>query len=778
MKKTVPGNVFKNDDLEQNGSQVSRTRGICMSHQNRRSNHSRQRVLETLEDRCVLSASLPTGVDLVTNGDFESSTNELAADWNTDVPVVEFQAVANRGDVARVNSGVTISQTVNVIDGQQYLLTLEYRTAGGSSNAELTIAGNDSTYSVLPRWQTASTLLTATGDSLDIQISIAAGDAFIDCVQLVPVQEISLTNSSFEEASSTENQYFKSNDFSGWDSVGDKRVKNLNVRRTGGSEGDRFLNIDGNDNLLDRVFQDVATEANENFFVSFDIKSPNGNSSLEDELRVRWNNGFAGSFRGDTDWTNTGFFGQSDSDQTRLLFREVGLGGSLGDGIGPHIDNVRVFQVMPGQDSLSVQIADPTAAEFAENGGPVDLFSNNLVLGNSVNGQLTGAVVKLTNLMDNPDEERLAVDVGQTGISASYDAANSRLRLTGQATVAEYQAVLNTLTYDNLSENPDETQRRVRISVDFGTTFSQAEFVDVNLTAVNDRPEMPGIGDQSVTVLTTYQFDVGAVDAEDSELSYFISSTGTAIGEGDALPTISDEGVINWTPQQSGSVEITVTARDSEGLGIHRVFTVTAELNAPIPENFAPFSGTRQLSNTVPSLRNSIYSSAPTMNIDLDKEYRAQIHTDDGIVEILLYDNDTPETVNNFVNLARDGFYDGLGFHRVISLTGSPTSGFIAQGGDPQGQGFGGPGYQFADENLGNAIFDKPVIAMANSGTNTNGSQFFLTLDDQVQHLNGNHTIFGEIVAGLDVANQINRRSPGDAIPAEVIRKVTIIESE
>jgi cyclophilin family peptidyl-prolyl cis-trans isomerase len=136
---------------------------------------------------------------------------------------------------------------------------------------------------------------------------------------------------------------------------------------------------------------------------------------------------------------------------------------------------------------------------------------------------------------------------------------------------------------------------------------------------------------------------------------------------------------------------------------------------------------------------------------------QARIVTDKGIIIFKLFDGDAPKTVSNFVALAKSGFYDGLTFHRVVS-------GFVIQGGDPLGDGRGGPGYKFEDEPVTRDYLDG-TVAMANSGPNTNGSQFFICLGDQ-PGLPKNYTIFGQVTSGLDVSKDI---SVGD-----VMRSVTI----
>jgi peptidyl-prolyl cis-trans isomerase B (cyclophilin B) len=155
------------------------------------------------------------------------------------------------------------------------------------------------------------------------------------------------------------------------------------------------------------------------------------------------------------------------------------------------------------------------------------------------------------------------------------------------------------------------------------------------------------------------------------------------------------------------------------------------------------------------------YTQPPEMQIDPAGTYRAVIETDRGDIHLDLFAAHAPKTVNNFVVLARDGFYDGLTFHRVISN-------FMVQGGDPTGTGSGGPGYRFEDETSGNPLrHERGVISMANAGPNTNGSQFFITHDPQ-PHLDGRHTVFGRVVEGQEVVDSIRQ--------GDVMRKVRIEE--
>jgi cyclophilin family peptidyl-prolyl cis-trans isomerase len=165
------------------------------------------------------------------------------------------------------------------------------------------------------------------------------------------------------------------------------------------------------------------------------------------------------------------------------------------------------------------------------------------------------------------------------------------------------------------------------------------------------------------------------------------------------------------------------------------------------------------------------WSEPPAMTIDPSKIYFATLKTDKGDIKVELYAESAPKTVNNFAFLAREGFYDETTFHRVIAE-------FMAQGGDPTGTGTGGPGYQFEDEIDPSKGFDAPgYLAMANSGPDTNGSQFFITTVP-TEWLNGQHTIFGKVVEGMDVVQQLTPRDPAatPTTPGDTLLTVEISE--
>jgi cyclophilin family peptidyl-prolyl cis-trans isomerase len=167
------------------------------------------------------------------------------------------------------------------------------------------------------------------------------------------------------------------------------------------------------------------------------------------------------------------------------------------------------------------------------------------------------------------------------------------------------------------------------------------------------------------------------------------------------------------------------------------------------------------------------WSQAPEMVVDASKRYSATLHTNKGDITFDLLMADAPKTVNNFVFLAREGFYDGSPFHRIIKS-------FMIQGGDPTGTGRGGPGYRFADEKV-QRRYERGIVAMANAGPNTNGSQFFICHGRNSESLPPHYTIFGKVSSGMDVVDVIadvattgsERSTPAERI---TIDSVTIDE--
>ncbi len=187
----------------------------------------------------------------------------------------------------------------------------------------------------------------------------------------------------------------------------------------------------------------------------------------------------------------------------------------------------------------------------------------------------------------------------------------------------------------------------------------------------------------------------------------------------------------------------------------------TVAANATQPQNIPP----------APTVKNLQFSAPPPMQIDPTKQYFANVKmVKGGEFVIQLYPDKAPITVNSFVFLAKQGFFNGTTFHRVLE-------GFMAQGGDPTGTGTGGPGYEFVNEK-NDLTFDKAgVVAMANAGPNTNGSQFFITFGP-VGLSESDYTIFGQVISGMDVVNGITRRDPqqNPTFTGDAIESITITE--
>ena len=199
-----------------------------------------------------------------------------------------------------------------------------------------------------------------------------------------------------------------------------------------------------------------------------------------------------------------------------------------------------------------------------------------------------------------------------------------------------------------------------------------------------------------------------------------------------------------------------------------RIFSVVFALALLV--GCTPAAGTPVPTTTVTMTKIKTYGAPPPMTIDINKKYTATIETAKGDIVLELFVRDAPQTVNNFVFLAREGFYNGSTFHRVL-----PD--FMAQGGDPTGTGMGDPGYVFPDE-FSSRKHSAGTLSMANSGPNTNGSQFFITYVP-TPWLDGHHTVFGQVISGMDVLKSLTPRDPTEnpQFTGDRIICITISES-
>lgn len=314
--------------------------------------------------------------------------------------------------------------------------------------------------------------------------------------------------------------------------------------------------------------------------------------------------------------------------------------------------------------------------------------------------------------------------------------------------------------------------------------------------------EIAGIEDQTVDFNESLEVQVEVAEvAAASAVSFALEASGDAVDGSANLPTISDDGLITWTPGllDSGTAEFTVTVTDENQVSTTETFQVS------LP-GFQPFQGNGQLAAVDPVDRNGIYGDSfdgdgPPLTIDQTRDYTATIRTEVGDVVVDLFEDLTPVSVNSFVNLVEDGFYDGLSFHRVIETPVSDDLGlpvladdgnllferFVAQAGDPTNTSSGGPGFRLNDEILSDLTFDRPgVLAYAKTSLpNTNGGQFFITYDATEFQNDENFTIFGQVtdfgvvIDGANALDRINLTDPSDLEPAAptIIDAITITVS-
>ena len=354
------------------------------------------------------------------------------------------------------------------------------------------------------------------------------------------------------------------------------------------------------------------------------------------------------------------------------------------------------------------------------------------------------------------------------------------------------------------SWNPSETgtfEVRVIAANDLGESDQE-----VFTISVEDEPALSitEIEDQTVSFNESLELPVEAVQISlDSPVSFELEVSGDAVAGTNNLPVISDEGLITWTPDllSSGTATINVIATDENQVTASETFEVS------LP-GFQPFQGNQQLATVDPLDRDGIYGdsfqgSGPPLTIDDSLNYTATITTEVGEIVVNLFQDQTPISVNNFVNLAEDGYYDGLAFHRVVETStvivgdnGLPVldedgeiqfERFVAQAGDPTNTSSGGPGYRINDEILPELTFDRPgILAYAKTSLpNTNGSQFFITYDATQFQNDENFTIFGEVidfgevVEGQNALDRLNLTNPSDANPATptVINSISISTS-
>lgn len=751
--------------------------------------------------------NLPNNKNVALNSGFELSTNGIN-DIYLDQNVQAWNVIAGGGSTMKIfPAGSTARGKVLQIDhvaGQRdgvfqdfqvkafknHLISFDLRASAVSSTADAQTNDVEVLWNgvsigvfrptdVFRRYKvmaegSASTVGTLTFREVNAQGS-ASDDglgAQLDNIKVVQVSSDTSRNGDFEEGTTAGSN----TTVSGWQKRGGTP---FSILAAGAPSGGKFLNLDSDASKVDLIKQRYSAIAGETYVISFAAKldPTRDRGGISDQIRVRFGDAFAGTIRANNQWHRYHIVVKPSGVDNELVLREAGTkSGQLdtGDGKGPWIDDIRFTRVTAdwelGVDLNGGNSGTSRTIVYTEGDLSKSVLNDELIVFNRTRESLTGAKIVLTNAL-NGNNESLAANVSGTSIRSLFDAAKKTLFLSGNDSVAAYKKVLASLTYRNVGENPTGGTRVIRVSIQDQGAASNVANLLVNIDPVNDTPAIQPIADTSITAGTQFVLQVQASDVENQQLFYSLSSSGTALAVGESGPTISPTGEIRWTPGQGGDITVTVTVRDTQGGSSQEVFKITSLLNATLT-GFVPFSGNRQLSYVTPSARNGVYATAPTMTINTAKTYEAVLATDLGELRLELYASKAPKTVNNFVALARDGYFDGLNFHRVIN---DVSNRFVAQGGDPLGTGTGGPGYTFADEFDATLNFSgNGVLAMANSGPGTNGSQFFITYAPQV-HLNNKHSIFGRLVAGSSVMDQF--KSTASSSERIIIRKVTINES-
>ncbi|MBX3419092.1 MAG: peptidylprolyl isomerase [Pirellulaceae bacterium] len=760
---------------------------------------------DRLEERQLLAAdlirapivNLPQDKNLVVNSGFEQATGGVnnmynvnnVPGWNTVAgggnQVKLFPIGSNsRGNVLQIdhtaNQRDGIYQDIAVKNGRQYLISFElrsFRTGSAQGTQDIEVLWNGVSLGVFSpterfeRYRLMTPVSTNSSARLEFREAASQGSsgddgigALLDNVQVVQLTNNSLRNGGFENGTSAG----ENSKVFGWHKRG---TTPFVILPQTGPANETILKLDSDSDNVDLIRQNIQTTADQTYLISFNARLAPGQTpgQLASQLRVRFGDQFVGVVLPTQEWNRFHLLARANGDSSDLVLREAGIKNGAphtGDGLGPWISDVQVTRVTANWE-LGIQRPN-SPVKHTVGSEPTPLMNENLTVFNRVRTQLTHATISILNRLNGANEILSAVTTG-TAITAVFDAARGVLTLTGTDSIQNYKQVLESVAYKNIASDAIGGTRQVRVAINDQGAVSDSLLISVNVET-NQAPLLTPISNQTINAGQEFVLQVNATDPNGDPLTYSIEASGTALRADETGPTISSSGEFRWTPDQGGILNVKVTVTDSHGASASESFVLTSQLNLPL-SGFQPFSGQRQLSFVPPSLRDRIYTQAPAMNIDTSKNYRATIHTDLGILELDLFASQAPIAVNSFVNLVRDGYYDGLNFHRVINDLGNR---FVAQGGDPLGVGTGGPGYVFVDETDASLKFDKAgVLAMANSGPTTNGSQFFITYSPQ-PHLDGKHTIFGQLVSGSGVLDQF--QSTQGSSDRVIMRRVIITE--
>lgn len=304
---------------------------------------------------------------------------------------------------------------------------------------------------------------------------------------------------------------------------------------------------------------------------------------------------------------------------------------------------------------------------------------------------------------------------------------------------------MNVLT--KLSDNQQNRKQQTKRGVRFLASLLMIMILVLSACASGESDAESEASSDAAVENTAVPEEEANDDGESSTTQAGSAPSSSGDSDSDESDSSDSDAAESDTEDAATDEEAEDTAADESAESEAEADDDSAEAPAEVSEGAA--------SELAPADRNGMYSAPPEMVIDTEKFYYATIKTVQGDIKVQLFAERAPVTVNNFVFLAREGYYNNTVFHRVMAD-------FMAQAGDPMGIGSGGPGYEFEDEFFPGLTFDKPgLLAMANRGPRTNGSQFFLTFAP-TPWLDGNHTIFGEVIEGMDALNSITLRDPGN----------------
>ena len=561
----------------------------------RRSNNRRRNNLDfqQLEARQLLAGdlvgphqvetTLPTGANLVANGDFETFvegadnffTESEVPGWNAsdaatgqELNIFHYN-VDGYNNVLDLDSTTTdfdrVYQDVDTEVDTNYLVTFDFRNHPSANPIATPFTHDFEVYwdnQLVGRftggdsWNTA--VINVRSSSLDTtrllfceiqEDGALTGDgqgALLDNIRVVEAHEVAIANGGFEsliKTSEDQSVFFGPANVPGWSAMAtDVADRLLKIQTEGSSEGSQHLNLDTTETNRDIIFTDLATTAGSSYYVTFDMRTDGDQSTNADELRVRWNQNWATTLKGTNDWETYGILVTTDSDLTRLTFLEPG--GSPGDGSGPLIDNVQLYKVNPGDLSVDLN-GDATGrdatATFVPGAGAKAIGQNITV--EQPNGTLDSVVIVLVGATNGANEivSISNASIPQDGLGndkiavTKYSNDTKTLTLSGAATAAEYQAVLRTLTYFNAADSVGTENRTINVTA-INTSLSQTSSASIDL---NIETNQAAIDD---AILTKFATDNNLTTTDlGNGLYAVIDAPGTGQN-----PTINDRVRVNY----------------------------------------------------------------------------------------------------------------------------------------------------------------------------------------------------------------------------------------